>query len=322
MSLEQLHNPQDEKDPDGIGDFLAEYDLNWNAINKMNMREVVGDEQLSLVTDTTVKAVANATAATFTSPSRESDYSKDNEIPVIAGDAVYEALKTAEIPPIYRLNGIEPHEQEALENPLLTDFAVSSARRSIRNIIARNLGELNLDDDGAFYAQLAISEVLTNAVRHGGGVRRVIIGRTPYNNLFFGAENLAIDNIEDFQIHPSPQQARSIGNTAALGLGIEHDEELTADMHNRGLFLLASCSVNGVQTDAYSGLKKGRTLSAGMSPLPIDMLAKLANFEEITDNDLDPTGQPLRTLAWGAFGLDSEEARRADALERQSNRLY
>ena len=93
-------------------------------------------------------------------------------------------------------------------------------------------------------------------------------------------------------------------------------------MHNRGLFLLASCSVNGVQTDAYSGLKKGRTLSAGMSPLPIDMLAKLANFEEITDNDLDPTGQPLRTLAWGAFGLDSEEARRADALERQSNRLY
>ena len=112
MSLEQLHNPQDEKDPDGIGDFLAEYDLNWNAINKMNMREVVGDEQLSLVTDTTVKAVANATAATFTSPSRESDYSKDNEIPVIAGDAVYEALKTAEIPPIYRLNGIEPHEQD------------------------------------------------------------------------------------------------------------------------------------------------------------------------------------------------------------------
>ena len=47
---------------------------------------------------------------------------------------------------------------------------------------------------------------------------------------FFGAENLAIDNIDDFQIHPSPQQARSIGNTAALGLGIEHDEELTAEI--------------------------------------------------------------------------------------------
>ena len=229
---------------------------------------------------------------------------------------MFEALKTAEIPDIEPLSNITQEDIELLHTQITDAYGVSMARRAARTLILKNKDELNINDVVIDEALLAISELLTNALIHGQGVRRIIIGKTPYDNLFFGAENELVESRSDVDT-----VSHALGN-AALHLKLP-EEEIADDEHKRGLFLIAACSVNGVQTDAYSGLKKDRTVSAGISRLPIEALDKLAHFDEIAEEDLslttsDGRSKPTRTLAWGAFGLDSDAARLADSMTTAS----
>jgi len=296
--------PDDDED---IAGFLAKEGLNWDAIQGMSFQRL--DDPTPTADETIVKAVENAAPADIPSAADDRKGKNSNEIPIIAGEAMFEALKTADIPEITPLE-MNVEEHRYLDEPQSGAYNVSLARHIIRGIIQRNREEINADNTTIDDAILAISEMLTNTERHNDGRRRIILGLTPYRNLFFGVENIAIDNPEDFGITP-----KAMGN-AALGLGIEASE-LEDDDHNRGLFLVASSTVNGLQAEGYAGLKKDRTISAGITSLPVDAIAKLAKYEPLSPEDLDPMGQPRRTFVWGAFGLDSERARLADMAESQ-----
>lgn len=276
---------------DGIEDFLGEEGFDWESIKSLDYRNLPEEDPVSAE-----KAL-------------QKNYS---EIPVIAGDEMFEALKTAEIPAIEPLDNMSQDDAELLEQQISDARGVSMARRATRALILKNMENLNIDEVVLDEAILAISELLTNALVHGHGVRRIIVGKTPYNNLFFGAENERAEDVSDVDT-----VTHALGN-AALHLQVPEDE-IAVDEHKRGLFLIAACSVNGVQTDTYSGLKKDRTISAGISTLPVTALEKIASFDTVSDEDLhlvtnDGRFKPTRTLAWAAFGLDSEAARQADSL--------
>lgn len=289
-------------DPDDITDFLAESGIEWGKIAVMDFA-TLEDPDESKVSETQSAAITNASVQAR-SPENGQPYQPNSEIPVIDGEAIFQALQTAAVPEIRSL-GISHEATETLNSGISEESQVGVARRLIREILRDNAdrSDLHLNEDVIFQACLGASEALQNALRHGGGARRIILGATPYGNIFIGIENQMLDNL--------PHE-KTIGK-AALGLDVEVAEEFTSDLHMRGLFLMAVNTVNGLNEEDCAGLRAQRTISAGLSSLPLKDLNMLAQYQPIepVHGDRD---ELRRTLAWGVYGYDTEEARIADEL--------
>lgn len=292
----------ESQDPDDITDFLAESGIEWGKIAVMDFA-TLEDPDESKITETQSAAITNAAVQTR-SPENGQPYQPNSEIPVIDGEAIFQALQTAAVPEIRNL-GISREAAETLSNGISEEAQVGVARRLIRDILRDNIdrSDLHLNEDVIFQACLGASEALQNALRHGGGARRIILGATPYGNIFIGVENQMLDNL--------PHE-KTIGR-AALGLNVNLPEELTDDLHMRGLFLMAVNTVNGLNEENCAGLRAQRTVSAGLSSLSLENLNMLARYQPVEPVHAD-SGELRRTLAWGVYGYDTEEARIADEL--------
>lgn len=289
-------------DPDDVTDFLAENGIDWGKIAVMDFATLDEPDEPK-VTETQSAAITNA-AVQARSPENGQPYQPNSAIPVIDGEAIFQALQTAAVPEIRNL-GLPQEAAITLSNGITEESQVGVARRLIREVLRENAdrGDLHLNEDVIFQACLGTSEALQNALRHGGGARRIILGATPYGNIFIGVENEMLDNL--------PLE-KTIGK-ASLGLNVELAEELTDDVHMRGLFLMAVNTVNGLNEEDCAGLRAQRTISAGLSSLPLHALDTLARYEPIEPMHQNTT-ELRRTIAWGVYGYDTEAARLADEL--------
>lgn len=287
-------------DRDEVTEFLAEAGVSWGEIESMDFTNL--DGQTNKVTQTQAAAIANAASS---AKDGDATYSRDNEVPVIDGEAIYEALQTAAIPEISSL-GLSQEQTAFLEQIVISPRQVAEARQYIREILRERAHDTNLhiNEDVIFQACIGLSEALQNAIRHGGGARRIIMGVTPYGNIFIGIENNMTDNL--------PHE-KTVGKAAlGLGLGAENIEEFTDDTHKRGLFLMAVHTVNGLNEQGCAGLQKDRTISAGLSSMSLTDLEKLARFEYAASPQAEQQSEYRRTLSWGVYGYDTEAARIAD----------
>lgn len=289
------------EDPDDVTDFLAECGIEWGKIAVMDFATLDEPDEPK-ITETQSAAITNASVQAR-SPENGQPYQPNSAIPVIDGEAIFQALQTAAVPEVRNL-GLSHEAAATLSGGITEESQVGVARRLIREVLRENAdrSDLHLNEDVIFQACLGASEALQNALRHGGGARRVILGSTPYGNIFIGVENEMLDNI--------PQE-NAIGK-AALGLNIKRAEELTDDLHMRGLFLMAVNTVNGLNEEDCAGLRAQRTISAGLSSLPLHALDTLANYEPIETTH--QTSELRRTIAWGVYGYDTEAARLADEV--------
>lgn len=290
------------EDPDDVTDFLAECGIEWGKIAVMDFATLDEPDEPK-ITETQSAAITNASVQAR-SPENGQPYQPNSAIPVIDGEAIFQALQTAAVPEVRSL-GLSHEATTTLSSGITEESQVGVARRLIREVLRENAdrSDLHLNEDVIFQACLGASEALQNALRHGGGARRIILGSTPYGNIFIGVENEMLDNL--------PQE-NSIGK-AALGLNIKRAEEFTDDLHMRGLFLMAVNTVNGLNEEDCAGLRAQRTISAGLSSLPLNALDTLANYEPIETNHIADT-ELRRTIAWGVYGYDTEAARLADEV--------
>jgi hypothetical protein len=288
-------------DPDDVTDFLAECGIEWGKIAVMDFATLDEPDE-SKITETQSAAITNA-AVQARSPENGQPYQPNSAIPVIDGEAIFQALQTAAVPEVRSL-GLSREATETFGNGISEESQVGVARRLIREVLRENIdrSDLHLNEDVIFQACLGASEALQNALRHGGGARRIILGATPYGNIFIGIENQMLDNL--------PHE-KTIGK-AALGLNVERAEDLTDDLHMRGLFLMAVNTVNGLNEEDCAGLRAQRTISAGLSSLSLHALETLAQYQPM--EPMHNSVEMRRTLAWGVYGYDTEAARLADEL--------
>lgn len=291
------------EDPDGATDFLAEdFGIDWGKIAVMDFA-TLDDPDESKITETQSTAINNASVQAR-SPENGQPYQPNSEIPVIDGEAIFQALQTAAIPEVRNL-GLSGEAASTLSDGISEESQVGVVRRLIRDVLRENIdrSDLHLNEDVIFQACLGASEALQNALRHGGGAHRVILGSTPYGNIFIGVENQMLDNL--------PHQ-KTIGK-AALGLNVKRPEDLTDDLHMRGLFLMAVNTVNGLNEEDCAGLRAQRTVSAGLSSLSLRALDTLASYKTMEPAH-HTSIEMRRTLAWGVYGYDTEAARLADEV--------
>ncbi len=217
----------------------------------------------------------------------------------IPSDQIRQHIKEAEVPQITLL---------PLPSDLVAQFATPVMKpkglMDLRHSLVEGLQYQSKMPDGLRLSRTALQDIEQafgecgqNNLFHGGGIHRVIVGRTPHNNLFVGTENLAIDLVG--QDNPSVRSPYLDHN------GVMAERRADGDTHNRGLLAIGRLSLNQ--------LRAGYTLSMGLSSMrfsDLDSLAKGQTHYHAAASEKEPlsSANPLRRrLLWGVYAPGIEQ---------------
>ena len=223
----------------------------------------------------------------------------DDQYASIPSDQIREHIKEAEVPQISLLP-LPSYLTAQLATPIMKPKAVTALRHDLVGGLqyqSKMPGGLRLSRTALQDVEQAFAECGQNNLFHGGGIHRVIVGRTPHNNLFVGTENLAIDLVG--------QENPSVRSPYIDQDGMMAERRGDSSTHNRGLLAIGRLSLNQ--------LRAGYTISMGLSSMrfsDLDRLAQGKTHYHAAAADKEPlsSANPLRRkLLWGVYAPGIEQ---------------
>lgn len=216
----------------------------------------------------------------------------------IPADQILGKMRTAQ-PPMLSPLPLSSSAKEVLETPMRTPHDVSMRRRNLGiYILAQGAAEggVPITEDGAYIIRTGFAEMANNGIMHGGGVRRTILGRTPYGNIFVGVQNLRTHHNPDAPI----VSVRSFNADSTAEEGMYEQRAFDPDQHHRGLLEIGKLSVNG-------GFRHNETVSAGFTSLALPDIESMVRSTGVNTFSRDPRDQTLRAYTtWAVFSPTGE----------------